>query len=272
MLAVATRTAAAREISVLEPKRTDIVGRGHSLLPHRLRQPLALAAAASDLAVAMLPLVRRVGFDGVSYFGVAPGRGEAGSLRLLWSSAGADWEARYAERGYESLDPRLYEARSLTPFLWDCARCTDRRRLRCFLDDARHVGICSGVVVSLRDARDARVVIAFDSALTPLTDARIEAILENLGEIMLLAVTLQDTVLGPRYSRRRRRRALTGRESDCLAFAAHGLTSSDIGGKLGITERTVNFHVGNAIRKLGALNRPEAIAKGIARGLVRIDF
>lgn len=256
---------------MLEPKRTDIVGRGHSLLPRRLRQPLAMAAAASDLALAVLPLIRRVGFDGVSYFGVAPCRGAAGSLRLLWSSAGVGWDARYAERGYESLDPRLYEARSLTPFLWDCARCTERRRLRCFLDDARHVGICSGVVVTLRDARDARVVIAFDSAFTPLTDARVEAHLENLGEIMLLAVTLQDTVFGPRYSHRRRR-ALTGRESDCLGFAAHGLTSSDIGGKLGITERTVNFHVGNAIRKLGALNRPEAIAKGIARGLVNVDF
>jgi len=127
-------------------------------------------------------------------------------------------------------------------------------------------------VVTLRDARDRRIVVGLDSDLAPLTTARVEMILENLGEIMLLAATLHDAVLGPRFARRRRRRPLTGRESACLGFAAHGLTSADIGGKLGITERTVNFHVGNAIRKLGALNRPEAIAKGIARGLVTVEF
>ncbi len=62
--------------------------------------------------------------------------------------------------------------------------------------------------------------------------------------------------------------ALTLRERDCLELAARGLTSADIGGKLCVAERTVNFHFSNIKNKLGAMNRPEAIARGIAMGIV----
>jgi DNA-binding CsgD family transcriptional regulator len=47
------------------------------------------------------------------------------------------------------------------------------------------------------------------------------------------------------------------------------MTSPDIGMKLGITERTVNFHFSNLFSKLGVLNRNEAIAKATAQGIVR---
>lgn len=53
-------------------------------------------------------------------------------------------------------------------------------------------------------------------------------------------------------------------------MATKGLTSGDIGGKLGIAERTVNFHIGNVLRKMEALNRPEAIAKAVARGVLQL--
>jgi DNA-binding CsgD family transcriptional regulator len=263
---------ASGEIAMRKTLRAEIVVRDDGWLPTRLRMPLATAATATDVWRAIAPLLQRLGFGGVSYFVGTHDHGAAGSPRLAWSSAGSAWVARYRERGYEAVDPRLTEPRSLTPFLWDRERCPDRKGLGRFLDDADRHGIRSGVVVTLRDARDRRIVVALDSAIAPLTRERVEEILENLGEIMLLATTLHDAVLGPRFAQHHHRRALTGRESACLGFAAHGLTSADIGGKLGITERTVNFHVGNAIRKLGALNRPEAIAKGIASGLVRVNF
>jgi LuxR family transcriptional activator of bioluminescence operon len=64
---------------------------------------------------------------------------------------------------------------------------------------------------------------------------------------------------------------LSRRELECLFLAAHGMSSSDIGHKLGIAERTVNFHFSNLIGKLGVLNRHEAIAKGVATGLIRVE-
>ena len=64
---------------------------------------------------------------------------------------------------------------------------------------------------------------------------------------------------------------LSKREKQCLELAAKGMRSIDIAIKLSITERTANFHFNNLIRKMGALNRQEAVALGIARGWVRID-
>jgi len=71
--------------------------------------------------------------------------------------------------------------------------------------------------------------------------------------------------------RRRMSRQLTRREAECVALGARGMTSADISVKLGITQRTANFHFGNVISKLGALNRSEAIAKAVAFHLVSLD-
>ena len=65
---------------------------------------------------------------------------------------------------------------------------------------------------------------------------------------------------------------LSERERQCLQMAAHGMTSADIGIKLGIVERTANFHFSNILSKLDALNRHEAIAKGMKLGLIRMDL
>jgi DNA-binding CsgD family transcriptional regulator len=61
---------------------------------------------------------------------------------------------------------------------------------------------------------------------------------------------------------------LTARERECLTLAARGMTSHDIAQKLGITERTANFHIGNVLAKFGALTRGEAIARAVALDLV----
>lgn len=54
---------------------------------------------------------------------------------------------------------------------------------------------------------------------------------------------------------------LTGRERECLRLAANGETSDDIALRLGITERTVRFHVANSCQKLGVQRRSQAIVK-----------
>ncbi|MGL4753907.1 MAG: LuxR C-terminal-related transcriptional regulator, partial [Aeromonadaceae bacterium] len=41
---------------------------------------------------------------------------------------------------------------------------------------------------------------------------------------------------------------------------------------LGITERTVNFHLNSAIRKTGCKNRYQAIARNVAAGQLRPDM
>ncbi len=56
-------------------------------------------------------------------------------------------------------------------------------------------------------------------------------------------------------------RLLTRREYDCLYWVAIGKSSWEIGKIMGITKRTVNFHVQNACVKLDACNRQAAVTK-----------
>jgi DNA-binding NarL/FixJ family response regulator len=49
---------------------------------------------------------------------------------------------------------------------------------------------------------------------------------------------------------------------------AQGLSNRAIATALVITERTVKFHVGSIMSKLGASNRTEAVAIATERGLI----
>lgn len=51
---------------------------------------------------------------------------------------------------------------------------------------------------------------------------------------------------------------LTPRERDVAALLVEGLSNKLIAARLDISEHTAHFHVGNAVRKLGAENRTHA--------------
>jgi DNA-binding response OmpR family regulator len=61
---------------------------------------------------------------------------------------------------------------------------------------------------------------------------------------------------------------LTDRESEALTWAARGKTSSEIATILGLTKRTVDFHIDNAREKLGAATRVEAAIKAATGRLI----
>ena len=63
---------------------------------------------------------------------------------------------------------------------------------------------------------------------------------------------------------------LTAREHEVLALLAQGLPNKAIAHALGISDQTVKFHVAAVIRKLGAVNRTDAVRRAIRRGLVAL--
>ena len=55
--------------------------------------------------------------------------------------------------------------------------------------------------------------------------------------------------------------ALTPREAEVLELLARGETNAEIAGRLPISEGTVKSHVKHLLRKVGAANRAEAVAR-----------
>lgn len=61
---------------------------------------------------------------------------------------------------------------------------------------------------------------------------------------------------------------LSPRESECLRWASVGKTSWETASILGVSERTVNFHLGNAFAKLNVNNKQAAVAQAILQDLI----
>lgn len=62
---------------------------------------------------------------------------------------------------------------------------------------------------------------------------------------------------------------LTERELECVFWACEGKTAWEMSHIIGVTERTINFHLTSVIKKLGASNRQHAVAKAVLYGLVK---
>lgn len=226
-------------------------------------------AREEDLRGAFATIASYCGFDAFSYLLLAESTGVPTVLHH-WTSACARWQARYAERKYYAMDPRILLTQGrCVPVLWHAEPVDSTRMCPPFAADAARFGICSGIAVAFDDTRIGRVVLSWDSALAP-GDERGATLAHDLAHLMLLAGYLREAMLAHCHLALENRpdAHLTPRERECIGFAARGMTSADIGRKLGITQRTVNFHFGNIMGKLGVLNRAEAIVRAIGLRIV----
>jgi DNA-binding CsgD family transcriptional regulator len=233
---------------------------------------LQASGRSNDKLDEFVALAASLGFDGFSYLVLTHGA-TAPQLLQHWTTAGQRWASQYATRGYHVIDPRVTRTRGRSvPIVWDDAPEGVDLRARAFLADARRHSIRGGVAMSLYDVQGRRSVVAWDSRCSIGRAFGEEAIRGRLGTLALLAGFVHEAmVLTSREPASDRRvNDLTLRERECLALGAHGMTSADIGLKLGISERTANFHFGNVVAKFGALNRAEAIARAVAMNLVSL--
>jgi len=76
---------------------------------------------------------------------------------------------------------------------------------------------------------------------------------------------------GPRASTRGNAAGLTNRQLEVLALMADGLSNNEIAGRLFISPKTVDHHVGAVLAKLDAGTRAQAASKAIHSGLIKTN-
>ena len=70
------------------------------------------------------------------------------------------------------------------------------------------------------------------------------------------------------WARGERPAGLTEREMEVVRLVAEGMSNKEIAHKLKVKKRTVEFHVGNILRKLGVASRVEAVVWAKEHGVV----
>ena len=238
-------------------------------------EPLVRAAeSGKDLVPVIESITRSFGFDTFMYGMCTSLRPDHESRMYVFTTAPVEWVARYDQMAYIEVDPRILLLWDSTlPLVWD------QRTVRgggakadAFLDDALKHGIASGVCVPLGDEAGTRVIIALNSAVLEVDEPRRLAISRNLGDIVLFAHYFHElfmkAIVRQGIQSRFVGRPLSDREKECLVMAARGLTSEDIGYKLGICSRTVQFHFDSIRSKLAVANRQEAVARAIKDGQI----
>src|SRR5215207_3664013 len=63
---------------------------------------------------------------------------------------------------------------------------------------------------------------------------------------------------------------LAHREKEVLIWVGRGKTSAEIAIILGVSERTVNFHCEQAMKRLAVVRRTQAVATALAQGLIAV--
>jgi len=207
---------------------------------------------------------RQLGFSWFAYLGLGTGD------PILISTYDRSWTDHYLDQGYERIDPVVRKAReSRGPFAWsgeDPAILSSQPSRKLFAE-ARDFGIMSGVTLPVRGpfGQVAALTLAGE------TDAaELRRIIAASGEtLQMLALYFHARVeLTMRHRPAGSEPALSQREAECLGWAARGKTMSETAGILGVTTRTVVFHLENAREKLGASNVTQAVAKAVRARLI----
>lgn len=163
---------------------------------------------------------------------------------------------------------------STKPFAWDAQTVADavmegrsRASIQWPLTPAH--GFFGGITVPIHMPRGRTGSVSWYSREASVD---VSAVLAEHGDLLRLAGNrFMDLVYTARAESESSTQAplqLSERELECLTWAALGRTDTEIGAVIHRSPTTARFHIDNAVRKLGARNRTQAVAIAAQRGLI----
>ncbi len=177
-----------------------------------------------------------------------------------------DWAAHYEDQGYVSVDACARYAMAGRPaFTWAEARSRyaptdepDPRKARELWGEAADAGMRDALIIrSLGPS--GQVLITRMVTGEKLIRPGDRAILDSIAVVFS---TLRFRLCEQAYDRPTGA-ILTQRETECLRLAGQGLKDAQIAVQLDLSRKTVNFHIENAKRKLGAPTRLAAFNRAL---------
>src|SRR3984893_9809012 len=174
-----------------------------------------------------------------------------------------------AERGRRARKPCPGGCRCLFD-LWRVMAQARKKRILCIEDDRETAALIEEDLLE----RGYEVILASDGreGFAAMLKHMPDLVLSDISmpvDFDVLATIITARLAGiARMELWPRRIALNDREVETLTWVARGKTSAEIARILGLSKRTVDFHIDNARDKLGAATRSEAVIKAADGGLI----
>ncbi|MGA2192213.1 MAG: LuxR family transcriptional regulator [Nitrospirota bacterium] len=130
-----------------------------------------------------------------------------------------------------------------------------------FISKAADFGLVSGYTFGARDLRGTHGSLLSVSGRNMKRDRRTELILELVTPHFHQCF---ERIVRAKYATS----PPSPREKEVLKWIGQGKSTWEVAMILGISERTVKFHLQNVMRKLNAVSRPHAIALGLELGII----
>jgi LuxR family transcriptional regulator, quorum-sensing system regulator SolR len=208
--------------------------------------------------------VSRIGFDHCAY-GLRLPLNLSTPKFVMFNTYPTSWQKRYASENYLATDPTVRHAhQSLLPLIWNNQTFNEAPE---FWEDARSHGLRYGWSQPTMGIHCILGMLTLSRSGTPISEAEITGqghhiawltqVVHQCMSHMVAKKSLPEILV-----------FLSTREKDVLRWTAEGKTSGEISALMNISERTVNFHVANAMKKLNCVNKTAATLRAAIAGLL----
>lgn len=220
-------------------------------------QALMGARSEEEFFNVLAAAARELGFDYCAY-GMRTPLPLSNPKTLVLSNYDPAWQERYARENYVAVDPTVaHGLKSVQPLVWNESLFQLNRP---FWEEAKAHGLEVGWAQSTFDARGVASMLTLARSDEALSRAELA---QNELRMTWLVQAAHEAMIALQAARRPPgpEIVLTSREVEVLRWTADGKTSGEVGEIMNISERTVNFHVNNALEKLGAANKTAGVVK-----------
>jgi LuxR family transcriptional regulator len=175
------------------------------------------------------------------------------------------WQLAYQHNNYFAIDPTVrHGLRSQNMLIWSDMAFAETPD---FWEEAQAAGLRVGLALPTRGTHDVIGMLSLARSDEQISSVELKDKQFKLAWLAQIANLGMSQHLIPKLMPATEIQ-LTDRELSALRWVAEGKTSEDIADILRIAERTVNFHINNAVTKLGTTNRTAAAVQAAQLGLL----
>ncbi|MFU1553166.1 LuxR family transcriptional regulator [Aeromonas sp. A04] len=217
-------------------------------------------------------LSQQMGFDHFRLGLISPSSIQRPEVRIF-NGCPAEWVQTYDAQHFFAVDPVVRKGMTQsTPIQWanlitECCDRQDTDGLEVMLQ-AHEAGLRDGITFPWHGANGHVGLLSFITRTSRTEHQWLTA----TPFLSWLSVHVFEAVARVCLSDMPPREALSLRELEVCQWAAEGKQVSDIAQILGITPRTVTFHLNRVVEKLGASSKSQAISWALKQGLVRLNI